>query len=79
MEFLAAGAQESVACLYRNLLQRFQAVAGESRADQVDARNACLRQRHQAGFGIGFEPLGASQPRLKSDHDLFLRQPQMFG
>jgi len=67
MKHFATGMQKGFACLHVNFFQRFQAVAGKAGADNIDPFDAGLAHGNQRGLGVGLQPLGATQARLKSD------------
>jgi len=49
----AACMQKRFLSFLRNFFQGFEAVAGEARANQIDALDPPLRHLDQSGFGVG--------------------------
>ena len=79
MEPLAAGREESRAAADRDLLERLQAIHGESRADHRERAHARARERAQPRFGVGLEPARAADPRLECDRPSRGREREPFG
>ncbi len=74
VELLAAGLGEGLARFLVDLLQRFQTVGDETRADQIDALDALARELLQRRFGVGLQPLGLAETALEGDAKVVLRQ-----
>ena len=71
MKLLAAGRLEIMLGFHGDLFQRFQAITGKARAQQVDAFDALLRQRHQGRCRVWLQPFGLAEARLEGHHVLF--------
>mmetsp|Transcript_11282 Transcript_11282/g.21799 ORF Transcript_11282/g.21799 Transcript_11282/m.21799 type:complete len:400 (-) Transcript_11282:395-1594(-) len=78
-EALSAGMQKGFAGFLVDLLEGFQAVGREARADEVHRLAATLGQRDQAGLGVGLQPLGLAEAALEADQPFVLAQAQRFG
>ena len=76
MELLATRAEERGFAFQRNLLQGFEAVADEAREDHIHPLDALLAKLFQGCRGVGLEPFGTAEARLKADPVLILFQPQ---
>ena len=79
VKHLATGVQKGFAGLHADFFQGFQAVAGEAGAHHVDAFDTSLTQRDQGGLGVGLQPFGTAQTRLKSHLEGIARQTQHLG
>ena len=77
VELLAAGAQEGVAHLDADLLQRLQAVDGKTRAHHVDFSDATPREVDQRGLGVGLQPLGLAEAALERDDKVIGTETQL--
>ena len=73
---LAAGMQEALAVLHRDLLQRFQAIDREAGAHHLHAPDAARGQRRQRLVGVGLQPWLVADPRLERDRPLRRREAQ---
>src|SRR5690349_10264988 len=67
VEFLASRGQEGFPALDSYLLQRFEAVGDETRADNVHAAYALAPELGQRGLGVGLYPGRAAEARLEGD------------
>src|SRR5215470_17654958 len=67
VEFLPSRVDKGSPALDSQLLECFQAVGDEARADHVDAAHAALTVLGERRRGIGLEPGGAAEARLEGD------------
>ena len=74
---LPAGAQEHVAVLDRDLLERFQAVDRESGAQHIDVADAASGHARQYRAGVGLQPGLRTEARLEAHDPVALAQQQI--
>src|SRR5574341_1816603 len=79
MEVAPAGPEECALRLDGDFLECLQAVAYETRADDVHPPGPAPPERFERAGGVGPEPLGAAEARLERDAILVLAQPQRFS
>src|SRR5690348_7288798 len=76
---LTAGAQEPVAVLDGDFLQRPETIGRDSRADHGHVTHPPSGQLRQYFAGIGLQPAGRPEARLEADAPLAVAQHQLFG
>ena len=75
-ELLTAEFVEDLLVLLGDLLERLDAIGGESRGDDGDGLHAVARQRLDSLVGVGLDPLGAAEARLKGELELGAERPK---
>src|SRR5205807_1345151 len=77
LEAEAAGAHEGLAILDVDLLERLQAVDGETRAHDADLAQSPGRHAVEHLDRVGLEPTGGTEARLKAHAPCPVRQQQL--
>ena len=75
-ELLAAGGEKALPAADADFLQCLKAIGDERRADDRKSLDAAPGEIRQQLVGIGLDPGGASQPRLKGNAELLRGQAQ---
>ena len=78
-KLFAARIDKGVTCFQVDFFQRFQAITGKARANQVHTFQAGCSQRNQRGLGVRLKPFGLAKAGLKSNLVSVLAQLQFFG
>src|SRR5665213_2477466 len=76
-EVLAARVLENLGILHGDFLQSLQAVSRNPRSDDGDGFYAALGQRFHGGIGVGLEPLGNAEARLKGQQQLLIVETEL--